>query len=96
MSGGNRAFTLQDVLGQLNQDASGQSAQDDSALQINQLALLSDGVTVADAVTFATRADSIYWNGGATWGDFQWYDPNIGPLYPAGTLYPSNSLYLGG
>lgn len=73
MAGGNRAFTLQDVLGQLNQDASGQSSQDDSALQINQLAVLSDGVAVSEAVTLATAGTSFSWNdSNAVWGSLPW------------------------
>lgn len=96
MSGGNRAFTLQDVLGQLNQDSSG-SSTDDSALQINQLALLADQVAVADAVTAATAGTSFNWNdSNAYWGALPWGTSSFGADGGSAPAYSPANFWDGG
>lgn len=72
MSGGNRAYTLQDVLGQLNQDSAQGQTDDSATLQINQLSGVFDTVQAADAVTTATGGVSFNWDAGFHWGAVGW------------------------
>lgn len=72
MAGGNRAYTLQDVLGQLNQDSAQGQTDNGASLQINQLTGVYDTVKAADAVTLTEGTASFDWNASAPWGSVQW------------------------
>lgn len=72
MAGGNRAYTLQDVLGQLNQDSAQGQTDNGAALQINQLTGVFDTVVAADVVTLAEAGVGFNWNAGTKWGTQAW------------------------
>lgn len=96
MAGGNRAFTLQDVLGQLNQDSSGQSSAD-TAFQLNQLAGVPEQVTATDAVTVATAGTSFSWNdSNAVWGALPWGTSGYGADGGSAPAYSPANLWDGG
>ena len=71
MAGGNRAFTLQDVLGQLNSD-SGQSSSS-SSFEVNQLVVGQETLGFAESARCTTGATSFNWDAtGAKWGTLPW------------------------
>lgn len=91
MAGGNRAYTLQDVLGQLNQDSAQGQTDNGAALQINQLTGVFDTVVAADAVTTATGGVSFNWNSGFTWGSVEW-----GGAFGGGGASPGPGSFIDG
>jgi hypothetical protein len=71
MAGGNRAFTLQDILGQLNQDSGATSS--DVPYEVNVLVVDSEALGFNDSTTVATGATSFKWDAaGAYWGTLPW------------------------
>ncbi|MBT8160985.1 MULTISPECIES: hypothetical protein [Arthrobacter] len=91
MAGGNRAYTLQDVLGQLNQDSSQGQTDDGAGLQINQLTGVFDTVVAADTVTTVTGGVSFNWDASAVWGSVEW-----GGVFDGGGASPGAGSIIDG
>ena len=67
---GNRPYSLQDVLGQLNQDAAESSS--DTNIEVNVLVIDSETLGFNDSVTATTGATSFKWDNGSKWGTLPW------------------------
>ena len=71
MAGGNRPYSLQDVLGQLNQDSGVTTT--DTNIEVNVLVIDSETLGFNDSVSATTGATSFKWDAsGAYWGTLPW------------------------
>lgn len=71
MAGGNRGYTIEDVLGQLNTD-SGASSTSDTSIQINLLGTAAETLGFNDTATATAGATSFKWDNGVDWGTLPW------------------------
>ena len=72
MAGGNRAYTLQDVLGQLNGEIAN-GATGTTPIEVNQLVVSNETLGFAESAHCTTGATSFKWDAsGAYWGTLPW------------------------
>jgi hypothetical protein len=72
MAGGNRAYTLQDILGQLNGEIAS-NAGSTTSIEVNQLVVGEEVLGFAESASCTTGAASFKWDAaGANWGSLPW------------------------